>query len=37
MKRKLLCALLTGAMVLSAGSAVLADEAEKYGHAFFNK
>ena len=28
MKRKLLCALLTGAMVLSAGSAVLADEAE---------
>ena len=28
MKKKLLCALLTGAMVLSAGSAVLADEAE---------
>ena len=26
MKRKILCALLTGAMVLSAGSAVLADE-----------
>ena len=28
MKRKLLCALLTGAMVLSAGSAVMADETE---------
>ena len=28
MKRELLCALLTGAMVLSAGSAVMADETE---------